>query len=192
MRVINPANGDVLRDLAEDDAASIAEKCRRARAAQRDWSATDYALRRSALQRFGALLTERREQLARTLTAEVGKADQPERQRAQGAARLASTFSSSTRRRELADGARARGGSRGTRRAHRARAARRRRQHLGLELSVLRRRQRVRAGAAHRQRRAVQAERVCDAHRARDHPGAPRRGRSRRRVRRRRGRRSRR
>ena len=73
MRLINPANGEVLRDLDEDNAESIAEKCRRARAAQRAWAASDYDRRRSALQRFGALLVERRELLARTLTAEVGK-----------------------------------------------------------------------------------------------------------------------
>jgi acyl-CoA reductase-like NAD-dependent aldehyde dehydrogenase len=73
MKLINPANGEVLRDLNEDNAESIAEKCRRARAAQPAWAASDYALRRSALQRFGALLAERRQHLARTLTAEVGK-----------------------------------------------------------------------------------------------------------------------
>ena len=73
MRLINPANGDVLRDLDEDNAESIAEKCRRARAAQPSWAASDYQLRRSALERFGSLLAERRQQLARTLTAEVGK-----------------------------------------------------------------------------------------------------------------------
>jgi acyl-CoA reductase-like NAD-dependent aldehyde dehydrogenase len=72
MKLINPATGDVLRNLDEDNAESIAKKCRRARAAQPAWAA-DYDRRRSALERFGALLAERREHLARTLTAEVGK-----------------------------------------------------------------------------------------------------------------------
>src|SRR5262245_17396157 len=73
MRVVNPANGDVLRELDEDDAGSIVEKCRRARAAQREWTAAGVAARSATLERFRALLVERQEHLARTLTAEVGK-----------------------------------------------------------------------------------------------------------------------
>ncbi len=73
MRVVNPANGDVLRELDEDNAESIAEKCHRARAAQREWMGTGFAARAATLERFRALLVERREHLARTLTAEVGK-----------------------------------------------------------------------------------------------------------------------
>ena len=61
-------------------------------------------------------------------------------------------------------------------RADRARSARRDRQHLGLELPVLRRRQRVRAGAARRQRGALQAVGVRDAHRP-AHRSAAARGR---------------
>ena len=53
-------------------------------------------------------------------------------------------------------------------RANRHRAARRGRQRLGLELSLVRRLQRDRAGAAHGQRRALQAVRVRDAHRPGD------------------------
>ena len=63
------------------------------------------------------------------------------------------------------------GGGRGRRRPRGGedllRADRRRRQHLGLELPVLRRLQRLRARAAHRQRRAVQAVGVRVPHRAR-------------------------
>jgi acyl-CoA reductase-like NAD-dependent aldehyde dehydrogenase len=73
MRIINPANGDSLRELAEDDAASIAEKYRRARAAQRKWSDAGFDTRRATIERFRALLVDERGQLARTLTAEVGK-----------------------------------------------------------------------------------------------------------------------
>ena len=51
-------------------------------------------------------------------------------------------------------------------RADLARAARRDREHLRVELPLLRRRQRVRAGAAGGQRGALQAVRVRDAHRA--------------------------
>ena len=50
--------------------------------------------------------------------------------------------------------------------ADHARAARRDRQHLGVELPVLRRQQRVRAGAGRRQRGALQAVGVRDADRA--------------------------
>ena len=67
-------------------------------------------------------------------------------------------------------------------RAHRPRPARRRRQHLGLELSVLRRRQRLRAGAPDRQRGALQAVRVRHADGTAHRPPAARCRHSRRRL----------
>src|SRR5438309_671862 len=73
MRVINPATGDVLRDVAESGRPAIAAACRGARAAQPAWAGTPLAARCEAIRRFRALVVERAEPLARTLTLEVGK-----------------------------------------------------------------------------------------------------------------------
>src|SRR5437879_5106756 len=73
MRVINPATGDVLRDVAESGRPAIAAACRSARAAQPAWAATPLAARCKAIRRFRALVVERAEPLARTLALEVGK-----------------------------------------------------------------------------------------------------------------------
>ena len=73
MKVLNPADGSLLRELAEDDAAAVAEKYRRARAAQPAWAAMPLAHRLAAIRRFAQLVAERKEELARTLTREMGK-----------------------------------------------------------------------------------------------------------------------
>src|SRR6058998_914368 len=73
MQIVNPATGEVLREVAEADRAAVAAACRRARAAQPAWAATPLAARAEAIRRFRALAVERAEPLARTLTLEVGK-----------------------------------------------------------------------------------------------------------------------
>src|SRR5947207_1129133 len=73
MRVVNPATGEVLREVAEADGAAVAAAYRRARAAQPAWAATPLAARCAVIRRFRALAVERAEPLARTLTLEVGK-----------------------------------------------------------------------------------------------------------------------
>jgi acyl-CoA reductase-like NAD-dependent aldehyde dehydrogenase len=73
LRIHNPATGAVIKEVPEDTAESIAAKYKQARAAQRDWVATPLKQRIECVQRFRALITDRLEQLAQTLTAEVGK-----------------------------------------------------------------------------------------------------------------------
>jgi acyl-CoA reductase-like NAD-dependent aldehyde dehydrogenase len=73
MRIVNPATGETLADLPEADRSAIAAAFRRARAAQPGWAAVPLAERCTAVRRFRALVVERTEALARTLTAEVGK-----------------------------------------------------------------------------------------------------------------------
>jgi acyl-CoA reductase-like NAD-dependent aldehyde dehydrogenase len=73
MRVVNPATGELLREVPEADHATVAAAYRRARAAQPAWAATPLAARSEAIRRFRALAVERAEPLARTLTLEVGK-----------------------------------------------------------------------------------------------------------------------
>jgi acyl-CoA reductase-like NAD-dependent aldehyde dehydrogenase len=73
LEVINPATEELLAQLAEHDRDTLARSTAAARAAQPGWACTALAERLTAVRRFGELLQARREQLARTLTAEVGK-----------------------------------------------------------------------------------------------------------------------
>jgi acyl-CoA reductase-like NAD-dependent aldehyde dehydrogenase len=73
MRIENPATGELLRELAEDTEPSIADKAKRARLAQREWARAPFEERARAVRRFGELVAERRDSLAKTLTLEVGK-----------------------------------------------------------------------------------------------------------------------
>src|SRR5688500_15130807 len=73
LKVINPATEEVIRELNEDDAASIARKAECARAAQREWARTPLATRLDVVRRFGELLADRTESLAALLTSEMGK-----------------------------------------------------------------------------------------------------------------------
>jgi acyl-CoA reductase-like NAD-dependent aldehyde dehydrogenase len=73
MRVINPATEEVLAELEEDTASTIERKTAAARAAQPNWARTPLAERLAIVRRFGELLQSRREDLARTLTSEMGK-----------------------------------------------------------------------------------------------------------------------
>jgi acyl-CoA reductase-like NAD-dependent aldehyde dehydrogenase len=73
MKIINPANQSVLEDLREDDAATVAAKVARARAAQPAWAATPLSERLAAITRFRDALIARKEELALLLTREMGK-----------------------------------------------------------------------------------------------------------------------
>ncbi|HET9471363.1 MAG TPA: aldehyde dehydrogenase family protein, partial [Usitatibacter sp.] len=73
LEVVNPATGARLASLPSDDAAAVEAKYRRARAGQPAWAAKPLEERLAAIGRFRALAIERAEDLARTLTAEVGK-----------------------------------------------------------------------------------------------------------------------
>lgn len=73
LRVVNPANEEVLRELEEDTPGTLRQKAATARAAQREWAALPVEARVETARRFGALLEEHRERLAATLTAEMGK-----------------------------------------------------------------------------------------------------------------------
>jgi len=73
MKVVNPATGAVLAELKESDRLSIRGMAARARGAQPAWAGTPLEERLAVIRRFRALLVERKEQLARTLTSEMGK-----------------------------------------------------------------------------------------------------------------------
>ncbi|HEV7914380.1 MAG TPA: aldehyde dehydrogenase family protein, partial [Albitalea sp.] len=69
----NPANGALIVEQPADDAASVAAKARRARAAQPAWQAATMAERKACIARFRDALAAQVDLLAETLTAEVGK-----------------------------------------------------------------------------------------------------------------------
>jgi acyl-CoA reductase-like NAD-dependent aldehyde dehydrogenase len=73
LKVLNPATDEALAELPEDTAGTLAQKAKAARAAQPAWARTPLEERLAAVRRFGELLQSRRESLAKTLTAEVGK-----------------------------------------------------------------------------------------------------------------------
>ena len=73
MKVVNPANGVVLKEIPEDGAAAIAAKLARARAAQPAWAATPLETRLGAIGRFRDAVVANKEELALLLTREMGK-----------------------------------------------------------------------------------------------------------------------
>lgn len=73
MKIFNPSSERVLTEVVEDAAPAVADKFRRARAAQPAWAQRPLSGRIECLKKFRALLIENKEDLARTLTAEVGK-----------------------------------------------------------------------------------------------------------------------
>ncbi len=73
LKILNPADGSLIRELAEDDAQAVAGKYARARAAQPAWAARPLEERLDAIRRFKQLVDKRKPELARTLTLEMGK-----------------------------------------------------------------------------------------------------------------------
>jgi len=73
LSINNPADGTTITEVRADDAASVAAKAARARAAQPAWAARPLAERRAAIVRFREGIVTELESLARTLTSEVGK-----------------------------------------------------------------------------------------------------------------------
>ena len=73
MKILNPATNTVVADVAEDSTAAVRAKYARARAAQPAWAATPIKQRLEVIGNFRDRITERLEELAQTLTREVGK-----------------------------------------------------------------------------------------------------------------------
>ena len=73
LKIFNPATGEFIVEVPADDAASVASKVAQARAVQPRWLATPLVERKACVVRFRALLVERIESLAHTLTSEMGK-----------------------------------------------------------------------------------------------------------------------
>lgn len=73
LRITNPANGRLIATLPSDDAASVRAKYRAARAAQPAWAAWPLRRRLAVLAQFRAAIATQAEDLAQTLTEEMGK-----------------------------------------------------------------------------------------------------------------------
>jgi acyl-CoA reductase-like NAD-dependent aldehyde dehydrogenase len=73
LKIVNPATGELLAELPEDDNAILGAKSAAARRAQPAWAATPLEQRLNGVRRFGELLHARRDSLADILTREMGK-----------------------------------------------------------------------------------------------------------------------
>jgi acyl-CoA reductase-like NAD-dependent aldehyde dehydrogenase len=73
MDVVNPATHEIVGNVPELDPKALPGLLATAKAAQRRWAATTAAERKAVLARFRQLLSEQKEELAKTLTLEVGK-----------------------------------------------------------------------------------------------------------------------
>ncbi len=73
LAIHNPATGERIATVVADDAASVAAKAARARAAQPAWASTPLAERQACIERFRAGVVRDLELLAATMTRETGK-----------------------------------------------------------------------------------------------------------------------
>jgi len=73
MQSINPANDELLREYAETDPAAVSRVLADAQRTFEDWRRTPFSERRTRLKRAGAILRERKEELARLMAVEMGK-----------------------------------------------------------------------------------------------------------------------
>jgi acyl-CoA reductase-like NAD-dependent aldehyde dehydrogenase len=73
MKIINPATEEIITDIAEDTAETIAEKFELLTKGQQVWATVSVQERIAAIQNFYDLLEENKDELANTLTAEMGK-----------------------------------------------------------------------------------------------------------------------
>jgi acyl-CoA reductase-like NAD-dependent aldehyde dehydrogenase len=85
MKIINPATEEMINDVREDDREMIETKFQLLQSAQPGWQKRPLPERVETLKKFADLLEENIEQLAATLTAEVGKPLQQSRNEINGA-----------------------------------------------------------------------------------------------------------
>lgn len=73
MKIINPATEALIKEIAEDDQQTVLDKFRLLKKGQPAWAAEPLEKRIAAIAKFHRLLEEQKDELARTLTAEMGK-----------------------------------------------------------------------------------------------------------------------
>ena len=85
MQIVNPATGEIIREIKEDTKESVAQKFQALRSAQPAWKAVPLTDRVKAIRKFSDLLEKNIEHLAGVLTSEVGKPLQQSRNEVNGA-----------------------------------------------------------------------------------------------------------
>lgn len=85
MQIVNPATQEVIKEVAEDNATTLARKIGVLRASQKSWHLLDLSERVDILKKFSVLLEKNLEALALVLTSEVGKPLQQSRNEINGA-----------------------------------------------------------------------------------------------------------
>ena len=98
MKICNPATDTELADLTADNAKAVAAKYARARAAQPAWARRPLRHRLAVITKFRALLQTRIDELARTLTQEMGKPIRQSRNELNGLASRIDFFLAETTR----------------------------------------------------------------------------------------------
>ncbi|MGB8192895.1 MAG: aldehyde dehydrogenase family protein, partial [Chitinophagaceae bacterium] len=73
MKIINPATEEIIQDIPEDSRESAEQKFKQAKEAQRAWASTPLQQRIACIEKFHGLLDEEKDELAKTLTSEMGK-----------------------------------------------------------------------------------------------------------------------
>ncbi|HRQ48922.1 MAG TPA: aldehyde dehydrogenase family protein, partial [Agriterribacter sp.] len=73
MQIINPATEEVIQEIAEDSPEAILKKFQLVKDGQPVWAAVPLAERIACIEKFYAFLDENKDELAETLTMEVGK-----------------------------------------------------------------------------------------------------------------------
>src|SRR6218665_43643 len=85
MQVINPATEEIITTLVEDTAESLQTKLKTLQKGQKAWARTPLKKRISIIAQFSELIAENIEELAATLTSEMGKPLQQGRNEVNGA-----------------------------------------------------------------------------------------------------------
>ena len=73
LKIINPANETILKEIEEDNPDSIEKKFLKAKNFQKEWEKTPLKKRLELIQKFRDLLIKNKESLSQLLTSEVGK-----------------------------------------------------------------------------------------------------------------------
>ena len=85
MKITNPATGEVFKEIADDTTATIRSKYEKLKSGQQVWAAVPLDERTVILRRFSDNLEKNIDQLAATLTSEVGKPLQQSKNELNGA-----------------------------------------------------------------------------------------------------------
>jgi len=73
MKIINPATEELIKEIAEDNSETIADKFKLLQSGQPTWALVPLEKRIACIEKFHALLDEHKDGLAKTLTSEMGK-----------------------------------------------------------------------------------------------------------------------